>query len=161
MRECFICMETDDQLYKVCRCDTVVHSRCLTRLVNNTPSHSTNCPVCLYTYDISIIKARRWLPITNVSNCICISQIIFIIVIGISIGVIVFIDLNELGFAPSKHALFFSILKGISIGLTGTSILCIVVIFIIHIRITRHICCYAPVNIIISREINLSNIQPV
>ena len=157
MTECFICMETNDQLYKVCRCDTVVHALCLARLVNNTPSHSTNCPVCRQAYDISIIEVRRWLPINNDSNFVCISQIIFIIVLGISIGVIVFIDSNELGFEPSKHALFFHILKGIAIGLAGTAILCIIVIFITHIKTTGYICCYAPANIIVSREINLSN----
>ncbi len=166
MTECFICMGTEDQLYKVCRCDTVVHEQCLVRLVNNTPSHSTNCPVCRQAYDISIIEVRRWLPLNNDSNFICFSQIVFTIVFSISIGVIVFIDINELAFAPSKHSILFQILKGTSIGLAGTAVLCIVVILTTHMRTTGHICCYAPANIIINREINLPNdrsiqIQPL
>ena len=160
MTECFICMETEDQLYKVCRCDTVIHALCLARLVNNTPSHYTNCPVCQQAYDISIIEVRRWLPVTNDSNIICISQIIFFVVLGISVGVIVFIDLNGLGFAPSKNALFFHLLKGVAIGIASTAILCIVVVFTTYIRTTGHICCYAQANII-SREINLSNRRPI
>ena len=161
MAECFICMETENQLYKVCRCDTLVHASCLVHLVNNTPSHSTNCPVCMQVYDISVTQVRRWEPITGDSNFVCIALVIFTAVLGISVGIIIFIDSNMVSIVSSKNILFFSILKGASIGVAGTAVICIVMVMINHFRATGYVCCYAPVNIVTSREINLTNSRPV
>ena len=161
MVECFICMETDNQLYKVCRCNTLVHAVCLVRLINDTPSHSTRCPVCMQDYDISITEIRQWVPITGDSNIVCISLVIFTAVLGISVGIIIFIESNMVSIISSKNILFFSILKGASIGVAGTVIICIVIVMIIHYKKAGHICCYTPVNIVTNREINLTNSRPI
>lgn len=46
---CFICM-TEGDLYRVCRCNTRVHSACFARLVA-MPAHSARCAVCQCPYD--------------------------------------------------------------------------------------------------------------
>ena len=161
MAECFICMETENQLYKVCRCDTVVHALCLAHLVNNTPSHSTNCPVCRQAYDISITEVRRWLPIASNSNYVCSAVIIFTAIFGSSIGMIIILDPYKAEFITSGNILLFNTIMGISSGLAAAAVLCVGMVMLTHIRTTGHVCCYALTNVIINREINLSNSRPI
>lgn len=157
MAECFICMETENQLYKVCRCNTLVHAACLARLINDTPSHSTRCPVCMQDYDISITEIRRWVPITGTSNLVCISLVVFTIILGMSVGIIIFIESYKQNIVLEQNMIFFSILKGTALGVASTASLFIVIVIITHYRSTGNVCCYKPINIITNREINLTN----
>ena len=47
---CYLCGDEIEPLFRVCRCDFVVHDRCFDRLVNEVSSHSIACPVCLTKY---------------------------------------------------------------------------------------------------------------
>lgn len=53
MNECFVCTLAHEPLYKVCRCNTLVHEACFLKLVN-VPSHATHCAVCREKYDITV-----------------------------------------------------------------------------------------------------------
>ena len=161
MAECFICMETDNSLYKVCRCDTVVHAECLRRLVNSTPSHSTNCAVCREAYDISTTSKRSCQPTASQSKFTCQSVIIFTAVLGGSIGILIFLDPYQTGFKAAGNILLFYMLVGLTTGLVIAAAVCIVMALITHVRSTGHICCYKQTIVVINREINLSNISPV
>ena len=59
MKDCFICMNNDDNLpvFKVCECDTYVHEECYKKLVN-VPSHVTHCAVCRQPYAMTV--EYRW-----------------------------------------------------------------------------------------------------
>lgn len=51
--ECFICGDETGPLYKICRCDILVHSECALKMLQ-VPSHSTSCAVCKSPYDMEI-----------------------------------------------------------------------------------------------------------
>jgi hypothetical protein len=57
---CFLC-ETDSgrPLFKVCRCDQLVHEECYLRLLR-VPSHQTCCAVCRAVYDIDVRRGYRF-----------------------------------------------------------------------------------------------------
>ena len=56
--ECFICAENHQPLFRVCKCNTVVHEKCFQKLVN-VPSHATHCAVCMKQYDMSIYSGKK------------------------------------------------------------------------------------------------------
>jgi len=159
MLECFICMETDNQLYKVCRCHTVVHARCLHHVINNTPSHSTNCPICRQVYDISTTEVRRCRPMGYISKSTCNMAIVLSAIFSSSFGIVIFISPYKEKFNAEGNIMLFHIILSISFGLATLSVLCIIMVLINHFRVTGYFCCYRLINIVISREINLSTIS--
>lgn len=56
--QCFLCASSEPPLYRMCKCDSLVHSKCFERLVC-VPSHSTHCAVCKAKYDVDITYRRR------------------------------------------------------------------------------------------------------
>ena len=161
MVECFICMETDNQLYKVCRCDTVVHAMCLQRLVNNTPSHSTNCPVCRQAYNITVTKVKKCRPVGYISKSTCNMTLLCIVILNSSFGLFIFINPYKEKFLREGNSLVFYIIISISLSLALSSVLCIVILLVNHFKVTGYLCCYRRINIIISRKINLSSTNQV
>ena len=51
MDECIICCSSAPPLFKVCKCNTVIHKTCLTRMINEVESHKTECAICKTPYD--------------------------------------------------------------------------------------------------------------
>ena len=51
---CFLCADSREPLYRVCKCSTVVHETCMNELINRVPSHQEKCPVCTESYRIAI-----------------------------------------------------------------------------------------------------------
>jgi hypothetical protein len=62
--ECFVCAADDDgtDVFRVCKCNTVVHAVCFERLVTTVPAHRMTCPVCTTPYDVRtrrVIEVQR------------------------------------------------------------------------------------------------------
>lgn len=59
-RECFVCLEGAPPLFRVCRCNALVHAHCLHELVHRVPAHEDDyCPICLDPYDLSSVVRYR------------------------------------------------------------------------------------------------------
>lgn len=50
--ECFVCCSAAPPLYRPCKCSTLVHEACLTRLCKQLPSYKTRCAVCHEPYTL-------------------------------------------------------------------------------------------------------------
>ena len=49
-RNCFVCLESSGELFRVCKCSTLVHADCFDQLVRSVESHNTGCAICLTAY---------------------------------------------------------------------------------------------------------------
>ena len=56
---CFVCGDGCDPLYRVCKCDTLVHGPCFTQLVTRVRAHERACPVCTFEYRVRTRVALR------------------------------------------------------------------------------------------------------
>jgi hypothetical protein len=63
--ECFVCLEPGG--VRVCACNVVVHPKCFTRLVRETPRHAERCGVCLQPYrgtqTTTVLRVRTGDPV--------------------------------------------------------------------------------------------------
>jgi len=160
--ECFICMEESDApLYKVCNCDTVIHSHCLERLVNSTISHATNCAVCKKSYNITHLVERQCNLITPLSIVNCRFVLLSSCIIAVSSGVIIYINYQKYYFINARQILMYYLLFALFGSLISIAITFLLLLLFQHIRTTGHICCYTISSHVIQREINLSNILPI
>lgn len=57
--ECFVCTESDPPLHRICACHTLVHPRCLQKLLD-VPAHAHGCPVCQQRYEVRQVTSRVW-----------------------------------------------------------------------------------------------------
>tara|TARA_B110000046_G_scaffold20720_1_gene19615 strand:+ start:3466 stop:3918 length:453 start_codon:yes stop_codon:yes gene_type:complete len=49
---CFVCGDEQGPLYRVCKCETLVHGACFTQLVARVRAHERACPVCTSEYRV-------------------------------------------------------------------------------------------------------------
>ena len=63
--ECFVCASNEHPLYRVCRCQTLVHEHCFRRLLT-LPTHRSHCAVCQTPYEL-----------TMTSKCECVLHRLF------------------------------------------------------------------------------------
>lgn len=54
---CYVCTEPTPPLYKICKCNALLHKECFQELVNKVPSHATHCAVCKHPYSLN---TRTW-----------------------------------------------------------------------------------------------------
>lgn len=52
---CFVCTEATPPLYRVCRCSTAVHKKCLEEMIRKVPAHQQRCAICTEPYEASIV----------------------------------------------------------------------------------------------------------
>lgn len=60
---CFVCGEPNAPLFRVCKCETLIHAHCMHQLVNRVQAHHDQCPVCQTKYDVRQ-TSRGW-------KCVC------------------------------------------------------------------------------------------
>ena len=61
MSSCYICErvnEDDDNLYRVCSCNTLIHKQCFVQLVQN-PRYRERCAICLQPYRQTSLRYVR------------------------------------------------------------------------------------------------------
>jgi hypothetical protein len=61
--ECFVCADDGGaDVFRVCKCTTVVHAACFQRLTTTVAAHRMACPVCTTPYDV---QTRRVFEFQN------------------------------------------------------------------------------------------------
>lgn len=115
--ECYICLESNNDLFKICSCSACVHKECFLKLVKNT-NHTKCCPICKYEYQIretkNIIKYKF-----EITFCIILFFSYLIFSAFLSISIYIFISFtskvfNTLIFIGALFILMVSFLIPIS-----------------------------------------------
>lgn len=81
--KCYICHESDGDLYNICNCKSLwIHIECQKKMMSLIPIHNTNCPICKTKYNNIILEYYykiHWINILFISIFLIGSFLCFII----------------------------------------------------------------------------------
>ena len=157
-RGCFLCEEQlDAPLFRVCRCDQLVHEACYRKLLR-VPAHATHCAVCCAAYELTHAHAYRlrWtvdsaspraLYGTGLLGGACVLCVVMLIVTGEPI------------FAPHRWLEWTTRVVFVGLALLTGGLLWEVVRE--HHRHTRRCCCCALRRVVTRTTVHLPTVEPI
>ena len=85
---CYVCLDEErgEELFRVCRCSTLVHSDCFAQTALVVPSHSSECPVCKRPFVHTVARhplfLRRVVLLVFMTGCWVTSLALFLLASG-------------------------------------------------------------------------------
>lgn len=143
MDACFVCHDDDPGrlLYRVCRCETCLHSECFERLMREVPAHSTACPVCRVAYAKEV---QRWHACVWAETHV-LARIGFILALcAVEAGLLVYIVCVHARVPEwsGRILLFVGVVSAVA------SLLALGYVLHLHFRVFHTVCCFRSVQLV-------------